>query len=107
MFSPVPDCRAPKKICALMLLNGGQMKFESVASGTTELLQQVKVQLRIVLEPIVDQPIAGEVRCNLSQHGPKAVARRGSSMNQIIEVRFEESALQSFAGEVQVPLEIG
>jgi hypothetical protein len=38
---------------------------------------------------------------------PKAVAQRGSSMNQIIEVRFEESALQSFAGEVQVPLEIG
>ena len=47
------------------------------------------------------------MRGNLSQHGPKAVAQRGSSMNQIIEVRFEESALQSFAGEVQVPLEIG
>jgi hypothetical protein len=97
----------PKKICPLMLLIRRNVKPEAAASRTAKLVQQVKVQVGIVGEPIFNQPIAGELGRDVMQHWAEAFTERGTAMYDLTEVRLKESVLQGIAGEAKISLQIG
>jgi hypothetical protein len=51
------------------------------------------VKVRVGREPIVNKPVARQVRRDFPQHGGKAFTQRGTSMNNVGEVRLEERGL--------------
>ena len=77
-----------------MFLNRGEVKRKAAPPDAFELIEQRHVQVRVVLEPIADEMVAGEMRCDLREHRCEASAKLRAAANDVLEVRFEERGMQ-------------
>ena len=92
---------------ALMLLVGGKVKKRAFVLEAGEVVEQLPVEAGVVFEPIVEQGLGVNMRCNPAKYFRQTGFDRLLARDDSDPVRLEEFLLKQRRRQAEVALEIG
>jgi hypothetical protein len=98
----IPQVRGP-----FMLLDCRQMECEACLSQALKLCQLMRIDLRVVLEPVFDQGSWRDQGRNFGESECQAVSQTSTSVHNVIPMATKKSIMQQGRRDAEVVLEIG
>jgi hypothetical protein len=88
-----------------MLLIGSKMDLEAPRPKLIEILEQPVIEARVLLEPVLNEPIRRDVGSNPLQHLTKPIFQPLPANHDVVPMSGKELSVQVFGPQTQVDLE--
>ncbi len=97
--------RAHEVLRPTVLLIGGEVNLKAPRPKLLKILEQPAVEVRVLLKPVINEPICRDVGSNPFQHLWQPILQPSPTNNNIVPMVCEELSVQVFRPEAQVGLE--